>query len=107
MGGGTLVPLHSLYGAMPGQRRDHLLTQPSTCRWSGGGRCMDRVWDAASTLACGPTWVPTGLPMHPILRAAPMIDMGQSVHFASACAPILGADGWIFPLRSAILEESS
>jgi hypothetical protein len=68
---------------------------------------MDRVWDAASTLACGPTWVPTGLPMHPILRAAPMIDMGQSVHFASACAPILGADGWIFPLRSAILEESS
>jgi hypothetical protein len=78
---------------------------------------MDHVWGAASTLACGPPWIAprhaqgrrpsaaSKLPIHTILRAAPITGMGRYAHFASACAPIVGADGWIFPLRSAILEE--
>jgi hypothetical protein len=80
---------------------------------------MDRVWGAASILACCPTWVATGhargmrpgaaseLPIHTILRAAPMTGMGRYAHFASACAPIFGADRWTFRLSSAILEENS
>jgi hypothetical protein len=49
---------------------------------------MDRVRGAASILACGPPWVATGharemrpgaaseLPIHTILRAVPVTDMG-------------------------------
>jgi hypothetical protein len=80
---------------------------------------MDRVWDAASTLACGPTWIATGhargmrpgavseLPTHTILPAEPITDMGRYAYFASVCAPIFGTGEWNFPLRSAILEEKS
>jgi hypothetical protein len=66
---------------------------------------MDRVWGAASRLACGLPWVATGhargmrpgaaseLPIPTILSAVPLNRMGRCAHFASARAPILPVVG--------------